>query len=73
MSAVNVPTLIIHGDADKTVPIGPTGHESAKMISDNKYLIYGGSPHGLFYTDRERLNRDLIQFIRESVSAGVHH
>lgn len=72
MRAVNVPTLIIHGDADKTVPIEPTGHEAAKMIPDNKYLIYGGAPHGLFYTDRERLNRDLVQFIRESVSAGVH-
>jgi pimeloyl-ACP methyl ester carboxylesterase len=72
MKTVNVPTLIIHGDADKTVPIDVTGHEAAKMIPDNKYLIYGGAPHGLFYTDRERLNRDMIEFIRESVSAGVH-
>ena len=72
MGAVNVPTLIIHGDADKTVPIEPTGNLSAKLIPDSQYIIYEGAPHGLFYTDRERLNTDLIQFIREFVSAEVH-
>jgi non-heme chloroperoxidase len=72
MRTVNVPTLIIHGDADKTVPIESTGNQSAKLIPDSQYIVYGGAPHGLFYTDRERLNTDLIQFIRESVSEGVH-
>jgi pimeloyl-ACP methyl ester carboxylesterase len=72
MRSVNVPTLIIHGDADKTVPIEPTGNQSAKLIPDSQYIVYEGAPHGLFYTDRERLNTDLIQFIRESVSEGVH-
>ena len=66
------PVLIIHGDADKTVPIEPTGNQAAKLIPDSQYIIYEGAPHGLFYTDRERLNTDLIQFIRESVSAEVH-
>jgi non-heme chloroperoxidase len=72
MRAVNVPTLIIHGDADKIVPIEPTGNQSAKLIPDSQYIVYEGAPHGLFYTERERLNTDLIHFIRESVSAGVH-
>ena len=72
MRAVNVPTLIIHGDADKIVPIEPTGNQSAKLIPDSQYIVYEGAPHGLFYTERERLNTDLIHFIRESVSEGVH-
>src|SRR5918993_3037102 len=72
MRAIGVPTLIIHGDADKTVPIESTGNHSAKLIPDSQYIVYEGAPHGLFYTDRERLNTDLIQFIRESVSEGVH-
>lgn len=63
MSSINVPALIIHGDEDKTVPIKPTGDESAKLISGNQYIIYPGSPHGLFYTEKERLNNDLVQFI----------
>lgn len=70
MHTVNVPTLIIHGDEDNTVPITPTGKESAKLIPDNTMLIYEGAPHGLFYTEREKLNADLITFLTEG-KAGV--
>ena len=60
---INVPTLIIHGDNDKTVPIKPTGEESARLINGSKLVVYEGAPHGLWYTDKERLNQDLIDFI----------
>jgi len=63
MASVNVPTLIIHGSEDKTVPITPTGKESTKLIPDNTMLIYQGAPHGLFYTEKEKLNKDLITFL----------
>ncbi len=64
MHLVNVPTLIIHGDADKTVPIDPTGKQSEKLIPDNCFIIYEGAPHGLFYNERERLNADLLEFLK---------
>jgi non-heme chloroperoxidase len=60
---INVPTLIIHGTDDKTVPIEGSGDQTAKLIPQNQYLRYDGAPHGLFYTHRERLNADLIDFI----------
>ena len=63
MKSINVPTLIIHGDEDETVPIDPTGKESAKVIANNKLIIYPGAPHGLFYTEKTRLNADLIEFL----------
>lgn len=63
VTKINVPTLIIHGDDDKTVPIKPTGEQSASLISGSKYIVYEGAPHGLWYTDREKLNQDLIDFI----------
>ena len=64
MESLTVPTLVIHGDSDKTVPIESSGEKTAKMIPDCRYLVYGGAPHGLFYTEKERLNKDLIEFIR---------
>ncbi len=70
MSQVNVPTLIIHGDADKTVPIEPTGEQSAEMIPDANFIRYEGAPHGFFYTEKQKLNKDLISFIREQVLTG---
>lgn len=63
VKSVTVPTLIIHGDADKTVPIEASSERTATMITGAQYLVYEGAPHGLFYTHRDQLNADLISFI----------
>lgn len=60
---IDVPVLIIHGDDDKTVPIESSSQRTAAMLPQCIYLIYEGAPHGLFYTHKERLNKDLINFI----------
>jgi non-heme chloroperoxidase len=64
LSAINVPTLIIHGTADKTVPIDAAGREATKMIKNNHYIEYDGAPHGLFVSHSERLTNDLIAFMK---------
>ncbi|WP_018901814.1 alpha/beta hydrolase [Rhizobium sp. 2MFCol3.1] len=63
-AAFTIPTLVIHGTGDKTVPIDPTGRAAANAISGAKLIEYEGEPHGLFATVPERLNEDLIQFLR---------
>jgi non-heme chloroperoxidase len=68
MHTINVPTLIIHGDADKIVPIEATGEHAARLVKDAKYIVYEDAPHGLFITDKEQLNADLLEFI--DVKAG---
>ena len=60
---ISVPTLIIHGNNDKTVPIKPTGEESARLINGARLIIYEAAPHGLWFTDKDKLNQDLIDFI----------
>ena len=60
----DVPTLIIHGDDDQIVPIGASALESAKIIKGAVLKIYPGAPHGLSYTHRERLNEDLLAFLK---------
>lgn len=60
---VNVPTLIIHGDDDKTVPFETSGKKTAAIIKTSTLKVYEGAPHGLFVTEKERLNQDLIAFI----------
>jgi pimeloyl-ACP methyl ester carboxylesterase len=66
VEAISSPTLIIHGDADKTVPIEASSARTAKMIPNAIYKVYEGAPHGLFFTEREKLNKDLIDFCREA-------
>lgn len=67
MASVNVPTLIIHGDEDKTVPIEITSEIATKLIPDNKFIIYEGAPHGLFYIEKNKLNNDLLQFLNSEI------
>lgn len=64
MSAINVPALVIHGDADNIVPIKPTGEQASKLIPDSIYKVYNGAPHGLLVTERDKFNKDLVDFIK---------
>ncbi len=64
LSHINVPTLIVHGTADKTVPIDSTGREAARLIKNNHFIEYDGAPHGLFATHEQKLTNDLLAFIK---------
>ena len=64
MININIPTLIIHGDNDKIVPIETSSEKSAKLIRNSKFIVYDDAPHGLFYTHKERLNADIVEFIK---------
>jgi non-heme chloroperoxidase len=64
LRAFEVPTLIIHGTADKTVPIDAAGRAAARGISHSTLLEYEGAPHGLFATEKERFTRDLLDFLK---------
>jgi len=62
VQGISIPTLVIHGDADKIVPIEVSSALVAKTIPGAVYKVYEGAPHGLFYTHREQLNADLVAF-----------
>ncbi|SDM53602.1 MULTISPECIES: alpha/beta fold hydrolase [Methylobacterium] len=64
MSAFHVPTLVIHGDADQTVPIDVSGKANAAAIPSAKLVVYEGAPHAIPFTHAERLNGDLVAFLR---------
>lgn len=71
MAAFTVPTLIIHGTSDKTVPIDPTGRAAARAIPHARLIEYDGAPHGLFATHKEQLTEDLLAFLRSSPVDGT--
>ncbi len=60
----DVPTFIIHGDADQIVPIGSAGLMSAKIVKGAKLKVYPGGPHGLPVTHQDEFNADLLAFLR---------
>ena len=60
----DVPTLIIHGDDDQIVPIDAAGRASAKLVRNATLKVYEGAPHGITDTHKDRLNADLLAFLK---------
>ncbi len=63
LASFRVPTLVIHGTSDKTVPIDTSGRPAAAGIADAMLIEYEGAPHGLNVTDSDRLTGDLLEFL----------
>ena len=64
LEAFRVPTLIIHGTQDKTVPIAASARAAHAGIMASTLIEYDGAPHGLFATHQHRLSEDLLSFVR---------
>ncbi len=60
----DVPTLIIHGDDDQIVPIGAAAIASSKLVKNATLKVYPGAPHGLTETHKDKLNADLLAFMK---------
>jgi len=71
LASFTVPTLIIHGTADKTVPIAATARAVAKAVPAAQLIEYDGEPHGVFATQTERLINDLLSFLGETGERGA--
>ncbi len=60
----DVPTLILHGDDDQIVPIADSALLSAKIVKGARLSVYKGAPHGMCTTLKDRVNADLLAFIK---------
>jgi non-heme chloroperoxidase len=64
LKKIDVPTLFIHGDDDQIVPIGASANLASKIVKGAKLIVYKGGSHGLCTTEKERVNADLLAFIK---------
>jgi len=60
----DVPTLIIHGDADRILPPDATSRRQAKMIKNVKFVELPGGPHGVLWTHADQVNNELLSFLK---------
>jgi len=60
---VDVPTLVIHGDSDRIVPIAVSGQKTASMIKGARLSKIEGGPHGLLWTHADRVTGELVEFL----------
>ena len=63
LEAIDVPTLVMHGDDDQIVPIADAGLLSAKIVKNATLKVYPGYPHGMCTVHADVINADLLAFI----------
>jgi non-heme chloroperoxidase len=66
LKKIDVPTLVLHGDDDQIVPIEDSALLSAKIVKNAKLVVYKGAPHGMCTTLKDKVNEELLAFIREA-------
>src|SRR5215469_5602046 len=64
LKRIEVPTLILHGDADQIVPIADSALLSAKIVKNATLKVYKAAPHGLCTTHKQQVNEELLAFIK---------
>jgi non-heme chloroperoxidase len=60
----DIPTLLLHGEDDQIVPIDNTARRTEKLVPGAKAIYYPGAPHGLTTTHQDKVNADLLAFLR---------
>ena len=68
LKKIDIPVLVMHGDDDQIVPIGAAGLMSAKILKNATLKVYPGFPHGMPTTNADRINADLLEFVKQPAS-----
>ena len=63
LSAVDVPTLVMHGDADRILPITAAGSRTAKLIKGARLVVVKEGPHCITWTHADEVNSELLSFL----------
>ena len=71
LSAITVPTLVIHGTSDHTVPIDNSARRTVQLLKHGELIEYDGAPHGLNVTAAKKLNEDLLRFLGRPSATAV--
>jgi pimeloyl-ACP methyl ester carboxylesterase len=65
LKRINIPVLIMHGDADRILPLAATGKRTLEFVKGSRLVVIKGAPHGMNWTHAEEINRELLAFLNE--------
>ena len=71
LKKIDVPTLVLHGDDDQTVPIADSAVLSAKLVKGATLKVIPGAPHGLCSTLKDQINAELLAFLQSGKQASA--
>lgn len=71
LARIDVPTLVLHGDADRILPITAAGERTGKLIKGARYAVVKDGPHAIGWTHADVVNRELLDFLK-AARRGAH-
>jgi len=63
LGRIEIPTLVIHGDADRILPLAATGKRMLEFVKGSRLVVVEGGPHGITWTHAEQVNHELLGFL----------
>ncbi len=70
LARIDVPTLVIHGDADRIVPLAASGQRTHETVKGSRLVVVKGAPHGLNWTHAKEMNRELLDFLGQKAQSA---
>src|ERR1700737_2514931 len=67
VARIDVPTLVIHGDADRILPIAASGRRTAQLIKGARLVVVKEGPHCITWTHADEVNRELLEFLGKKI------
>lgn len=71
LARIEVPTLVVHGEADRIVPLPASGARTAKLVKGARLVTLKDGPHAVGWTHAEELNAELVNFLGAGSTMGA--
>jgi pimeloyl-ACP methyl ester carboxylesterase len=63
LSRIDIPVLVVHGDADRILPVAASGKRTHKLVKGSRLVLIEDGPHGINWTHAEEVNNALLDFL----------
>jgi non-heme chloroperoxidase len=72
LQSISIPTLVIHGDADRILPLAASGKRTPEFVKGSKLVVVHEGPHGIIWTHAEQVNQALLDFMKHQHKQATH-
>lgn len=71
LARIDVPTLVLHGDSDRIVPLAASGQRTAKLVKGAHLFLVKDGPHAIGWTHADEVNRELLMFLGKGAAKAA--
>jgi non-heme chloroperoxidase len=70
LARIDIPALVVHGDADRILPVSATAKRTHELVKGSRLVVVEGGPHGITWTHADKVNSELLDFLGQRESSA---